>query len=61
MTRRITTFRIDEELLAGLREIHERDGVPVPEQVRRAIRSWLESKGVMRKAERKRAATRRRS
>jgi hypothetical protein len=44
--RRITTFRIDEELLTGLREVQERDGVPVPEQVRRAIRAWLDEKGV---------------
>jgi antitoxin component of RelBE/YafQ-DinJ toxin-antitoxin module len=58
--RRITTFRIDEELLEGLREVCEREGVPVPEQVRRAIRTWLESKGVIKKAERKRAGTRRR-
>ncbi len=59
--RRITTFRIDEDLLTGLREVCERDGVSVPEQVRRAIRAWLQSKGVMEKAERKRAVTRRRS
>jgi antitoxin component of RelBE/YafQ-DinJ toxin-antitoxin module len=58
--RRITTFRIDEELLEGLREVCEREGVLVPEQVRRAIRTWLESKGVIKKAERKRAGTRRR-
>lgn len=44
--RRITTFRIDEELLTGLREMQERDGVPVPEQVRRAIRTWLDEKGI---------------
>jgi hypothetical protein len=59
--RRITTFRIDEDLLDGLREVCKRDGVPVPEQVRRAIRTWLQSKGVIKKAERKRADTRRRS
>jgi antitoxin component of RelBE/YafQ-DinJ toxin-antitoxin module len=59
--RRITTFRIDEELLNNLREICERDGIPVSEQVRRAIRAWVESKGITKKAERKRAVTRRRS
>jgi len=58
--RRITAFRVDEDLLDGLRRVQERDGVPVPEQVRRAIRTWLESKDVMEKAERKRAVTRRR-
>ncbi len=58
--RRITAFRVDEDLLDGLRRVQERDGVPVPEQVRRAIRTWLESKDVMKKAERKRAVTRKR-
>jgi hypothetical protein len=46
--RRITTFRIDEDLLDGLREIQERDGIPVAEQVRRAIRQWLETRGTAR-------------
>ena len=59
--RRVSTFRIDDELIDGLREVWERDGVPPSEQVRRAIRMWLESKGVIKKAERPRAATRKRS
>lgn len=61
--RRVTTFRIDEELLDGLREVFDRDGVMPGEQVRRAIRAWLEAKGVIepKKTERKRVATRRRS
>ena len=46
----ITTFRIDPELLAGLRAIQERDGVPVSEQVRRAIRAWLEERGALKPA-----------
>jgi hypothetical protein len=54
-----TAFRIDPEILRGLREIKERDGVPVSEQVRRALSAWLESKGVS--SERKRPASRRRS
>jgi Arc/MetJ-type ribon-helix-helix transcriptional regulator len=58
--RRMTTFRIDDELLDGLRTVYDRDGVQVSEQVRRAIRMWLESKGVIVKSERKRAATRKR-
>lgn len=53
-----TTFRIEPELLAGLQELRERDGVQVSEQVRRAIRMWLESKGVNVKAQGKRAPTR---
>jgi hypothetical protein len=57
----MTTFRIDDELLEGLREVYNRDGIQPSEQVRRAIRVWLESKGVSVKPERKRAATRKRS
>ena len=45
-TRKVSTFRIEEELLEGLREVFDRDGVSVPEQVRRAIRQWLEQRGV---------------
>jgi hypothetical protein len=46
----ITTFRLDPDLLAGLREVQERDGVLVSEQVRRAIKAWLELKGVRKRA-----------
>ena len=44
--KRVTTIRLDDEVFDGLQEIRERDGVPVSEQVRRALRLWLESKGV---------------
>lgn len=59
--REITNFRIDSELLEALREIRDRDGVGIAEQVRRAIRAWVGSKGVKVKPERKRAVTRKRS
>jgi hypothetical protein len=54
-----TAFRIDPDILEGLRAIKERDGVPVSEQVRRALAAWIESKGDT-KADRKRATTRKR-
>lgn len=57
--RKIATFRLDDELLQGLQEVQERDGIPPSEQARRAIRMWLEAKGVL-KTERKRAVTRKR-
>jgi hypothetical protein len=57
----MTTFRIDDELLKALRDVHEREGIQISEQVRRAIRLWLESKGVVAKAARKRASTRKRA
>jgi hypothetical protein len=47
-------------MLDAMREVQERDGVPISEQVRRGIDLWLEKRGVM-KSERKRAVTRKRS
>ena len=41
-----TAFRLEADLLSALQEIKHRDGVPVSEQVRRALRAWVESKGV---------------
>jgi hypothetical protein len=45
--RKLFTFPIDPDLAAGLREVKERDGISIAEQVRRGIRLWLESKGVI--------------
>jgi len=58
--RRVATFRIDDDLLEAMQRLQERDGIPQSEQIRRALRPWLEEKGVI-KAERKQAATRKRS
>jgi hypothetical protein len=55
------SFWIDDEQAEGLKVVKERDGVLESEQIRRAIRDWLEKKGVSVKSERPRAATRRRS
>lgn len=61
-SRKLTAFRIDDDLLEGLQRVWERDGVAVSEQIRRAIRQWLEERGELSaKADRKRAATRKRS
>jgi hypothetical protein len=57
--RRVATFRIDDDLMEAMRRLQDHDGIPLSEQIRRALRPWLEAKGVM-KAERKRAATRKR-
>ncbi len=40
------TFRLEAELIQALQELKERDGVPATESVRRAIRAWLDQKGV---------------
>jgi len=56
-----TAFRIEPEILEGLQAVKDRDGIPLSEQVRRALRAWLQGKGVsVTRAERKRASTRKR-
>ena len=52
------TFYIPDDLKAGLQAIKQRDGVAEAETIRRAIRAWIEAKGI--KADRKRGATRKR-
>jgi plasmid stabilization system protein ParE len=51
-------FFIDEDLRGALAAIKERDGISESEQIRRAIKAWVEKKGVPSKAGRKRASTR---
>lgn len=60
--RRITTFRLEDDLWTALQTVKERDGVPIGEQIRRGIKLWLDTKGVPTtgKAGRKRAGTRKR-
>jgi Arc/MetJ-type ribon-helix-helix transcriptional regulator len=47
--RPLCTFTLDPDLIAGLKKLRERDGVSESETVRRALRKWLERKGVVRK------------
>ena len=56
---KILMFRPDNDTFDAMALLRERDGVPFSQQIRRALRAWLESKGVT-KSERKRAATRKR-
>jgi len=58
--RRVSTFRLDDVLLEGMQVIWERDGIQPSEQVRRALRAWLESKGIKMKATLRGALTGRR-
>ena len=44
--RKMHSFYLDPELSAGLKTVKDRDGVSESEQVRRAVRFWLNSKGV---------------
>jgi hypothetical protein len=60
---RPANFRVEQEILEALRRIKERDGVPVSEQLRRALLAWIREKGEaveVKKTDRKRAATRKR-
>jgi hypothetical protein len=62
--RKQANVRLDDDILEGLQRLKERDGVPISEQVRRALREWLEMRGVMgaeKKTARRRAATHRRA
>jgi hypothetical protein len=43
---KLAVYRMEPELLDGLRLVKERDGLPITWQVRQAIRAWLDSKGV---------------
>jgi hypothetical protein len=61
MAKIFTGIRIDEYLLDGLERLKADTGTAVAESVRRAIREYLVREGVIVKAERKRAATRKRS
>ena len=39
------SFELDDELVEGLKVLKDRDGIFVSEQLRRAVRMWLETKG----------------
>jgi hypothetical protein len=54
-------MRLDDELYDGMQEVWRRDGIQPSEQMRRALRQWLESKGVKAKTANRRAATRRKA
>jgi hypothetical protein len=58
--KRVYSFMIDADLAAALKALKERDGISEGEQIRRALKAWFASKGVV-KSERKRAGTRKRS
>ena len=42
------TFRLEADLVEAMNALHDRDGILPSEQVRRALRVWLEGKGVLR-------------
>ena len=59
--RQMHSFYLDPELSAGLKTIKTRDGISESEQVRRAVRQWLETKGLkLRSAGARKGGTRKR-
>jgi hypothetical protein len=46
MTRSRYNFFLDEDQKAALNQIRERDGITQSEQIRRAIRQWIDDHGV---------------
>jgi hypothetical protein len=42
----LTAFRLEPEIMDGLRRVKDRDGIPFSIQVDRALRAWLEKKRV---------------
>ena len=47
---KVITFRPDNDTFDAMASLRERDGVPFSEQIRRALRAWLEAKGAIKKA-----------
>jgi hypothetical protein len=43
---RTKNIRLETELLEGLNDVKARDGIPVNEQVRRAVIAWLRHKNI---------------
>jgi hypothetical protein len=59
--RRLYNFLIDADLAAALKQVKEDTGIPESEQVRRAIREWMERRGMIAKTNRKRGPARNRA
>ena len=45
--KRLAAFRIDADLWAAMERLRIRDGINASEMIRRALRPWLRSKGVL--------------
>lgn len=56
-----TALRLDTELLEAMRQVRDKEGIPVTSQIEISVREWLTKRGALDKAARKRAATRRRA
>lgn len=55
---KIIAFRPDDDIQSAMVMLWERDGISYSEQIRRALRVWLEEKEVLKKTARKRVQPR---
>ena len=53
MAKELTALRLDADLLAALREVKAREGIPVTAQIEFAIRAWLKARARQDKRDRK--------
>jgi hypothetical protein len=61
-SKELTAFRMDRDLMEGMRRVKDRDGIPLSVQIHRAVEHWLVSKGVgIKKTAPRRAVTRRKA
>lgn len=59
-----TALRLDDELMAAMRQIKDTVGIPITTQIEMAVRDWLSAKHgivVKKQTDRKRPASRKRS
>lgn len=58
-----TALRIDVDLMTAMRDLKDRKGIPVTTQLEMAVRAWLKAEHgiIVKKAERKRPASRKHS
>jgi hypothetical protein len=45
-SRKLAAFRLDPPVIEELQAVNDRDGIPISEQVRRALLAWLVDRGV---------------
>lgn len=41
-----TAFRLPDDMIEALHTVKQRDGIPLAEQVRRALSAWLVERGI---------------
>jgi hypothetical protein len=58
--KRTAAFRLDPAVLDAMRELKDRDGVPMAVQIERAVAEWLKERGIVVKSDRKRSGIRKR-